>query len=199
MENHKQFQKVLKRDRRWHFFLKWYLSAWEGKDSAWAILSEVAQINLNVWQSGLDHVSQTVDQIEAKHALIDLLKQIPGDAGNTSRNRYGIGGNAPPEPIDDIDAIAIQLTDLLEGVAALRAETRAEQPTAERVSAAIALLVKGLRACLDWLGRKGDFATDATITALAKWGVPLGGAYLLTNPAKLEALIEAARNWLAFL
>ena len=74
-------------------------------------------------------------------------------------------------------------------------EAESETPKKDLVRRSLDLVTRWLRDVLAFLGRKADLTIDQVI----KWGLPMGGTYLLAHPAKLQQIIEAGKAWLPFL
>jgi hypothetical protein len=191
-EKHDEFLQRLTKDPRWRFFHDWYLGMWEGTWTDWDLAHEVAKIEASVWEEGLDAVAARVRDIEAKLAVSRALEEIPTDASLVGADRHGIGGNAPPERLDEVAGLHEQTTLIWAGVETVRDEVASENPNRERVQWALVQLTNGLAACSKWIGRKADLSVDT----LVKWGVP---TYFVAHPEKLQALIDAVLKWVTFL
>ena len=136
-----------------------------------------------------------IKKIEAEFELRQRIADVESDQATMEERRLGIGGNNPPEEIDDPETAA-QVVVLWDSIAGLKEEVDADEPDAERVAELIERLGGALKAIIAWCGRKGDLMVDTTI----KWGIPaVGGGYFLVNPAKAEAVLKAAQQWLPFL
>ncbi len=195
-ENHKAFLNILEADRTtWGFWHDWYLAMWEGRFTDWDVAIEVARISDDIWKDGAEAVATEISKIEARQKVRDALRDLPSAEATSKVSRHGIGGNAPPEALEDIADLASQATIIWAGVQALEKEAYAPAPDKGRVQAAIALLQKGSLACLNWFGRKADL----TVEELIKWGVPTGAAHLLLNQQKVQALIDVAIKWAGLL
>ena len=110
-------------------------------------------------------------------------------------DRHGIGGNAPPEALEDATELVSQTAIIWAGAKALEKEAYAEKPDLARVLDAISLLQSGAASCAKWFGRKADLTVDTLI----KWGVPAGAAHLLLNSQKVQSLVDAAIKWAGLL
>ena len=148
-----------------------------------------------IWEAGPIAVAKEIARIEAEFELRQRIVDFEASKTLRNENRYGIGGNNPPEEIDDETASA-QVIVIWDAVAGLKEEVEAEEPDAERVASLIDRLGRALKAVLAWCGKKGDLAVDTSI----KWVISAGGTgYFVLNPAKAEAVLKAAQNWLPFL
>jgi len=194
---HRAFIQLLRsRSNDWSFWHAWYLAMWNGTFEDWDLAEEVAKIPNDVWEEGAEAVAEEIRKIEAKQHVTEALKTIPTVDQLAQFDRHGIGGNQPPSEIDDPVDVIPHATIIWASVDELREEVEAETPNRDRVKAAIQVIGQGLASCGKWLAGKGDLAVDTLI----KWGIPAGGgAWVLANPGKIQALVEAALKWLAFL
>jgi hypothetical protein len=183
---------MLNADRTtWDFWHDWYLAMWEGRFTDWDLAIEVAQIPDDVWKDGVQAVAVEIEKLRARQDVRDALNDLRAPTVSALSDRHGIGGNAPPEALEDVAQLASQTIIIWAGVEALEKEAFAKEPDRTRISAAIARLQSGAAACLKWFGRKGDLAFDTLI----KWGIPAGAAHLLIHPQKIQMLIDAAKKW----
>ncbi len=176
----------LSSEPHWHFWHRFYDGMWNGTFDEWDLAFEVIQIDEEIWEEGVEAVAAEIEQLardRAKRSLDTL--QLP------LQNRHGIGGNNPP-PDQELEAAAAQI---VEGATFIRAQSDAPNPDKTLIERGLSLMGNGLLAIIKWIGRKGDLTVDQLI----KWGVPAGCAYLVANPAKIQAAIDAANTWLALL
>jgi hypothetical protein len=165
-----------------------------GDPLPWELQEKVALIQNEIWDAGPEAVAAEIARIEAAFELRRSIADVEADQVQSVDNRLGIGGNNPPVEIDEPETGA-QVVVIWESIAGLKEEVNAEQPDATRVADLIERFSKALRVVLDWIGRKADLAVDTTI----KWGIPALGGYFILNPAKMAAVLEAAKAWLPFL
>lgn len=182
----------------WTFWAEWYAAAMKGEPLDWKLQEAVALIPDEVWEAGPEAVAAEIARIEAKFELRARIAEL-GDAQIISDDaRLGIGGNSPPEEIED-PQVAEQVTIIWDAVAGLKEEVEAEDPDASRVAALIEKLGAALKAVLVWCGRKGDLVVDTTITTSIKYVIPAGATgYFILVPSKAEAVLKAAQTWLPF-
>lgn len=180
--------------RTWGFWAGWYERMLRGDPLRWDLQEKIALIPEDIWQAGPEAVAEEIARIEAEFELRESIADFEADHALVEKGRLGIGGNNPPEEIDDPDTRE-QVNLLWESIAGLKAEVEAEKPDADRVATLINSLGAALKAIFAWCARKGDLMVDTAI----KWVIPAGGGYLILNPAKAEAVLKAAQAWLPFL
>lgn len=176
------------------FWREWYQGFLDGKPLDWELQRRVALIDDAIWEAGPEAVAQAIEKIRAKFNLEKQIEELKADLHRTSDNRRGIGGNMPPEKLDDAP-IAQELVIVWQPLADLKDEIAKDDPSQTRLQEIIESLVAALKMGLAWCLRKGDLIVDTAI----KWAVPAGGGYLALNPEKLEAVIEAAKKLLGVL
>lgn len=183
----------------WTFWAKWYGRAMAGNPLPWDLQEQIALIPDEIWDAGPEAVGEEIARIEAEFELrariaeLEAAQLVSGDA------RFGIGGNAPPEEIED-PQVAEQATIIWDAVAGLKEEVEAEEPDASRVASLIEKLGAALKAVMAWCGRKGDLVVDTTIKASIGYVIPAGATgYFILVPSKAEAVLKAAQAWLPFL
>lgn len=172
----------------WH---DWYNGFFKGKPLDWELQRRVALIDDALWEIGPTAVAEEIDKIRAKFNLEKRVKELEDELRRATVNRRGIGGNMPPEPIDD-DLIAKELIIVWRPLQDLKDEIAKDEPDATRLQQIIEALITALGTGFAWCLKKGDLIVDTAI----KWALPAGGGYLALNPEKLEAVIEAAKKML---
>jgi hypothetical protein len=178
----------------WTFWAKWYDRAIAGDPLPWDLQEQIALIPNEIWEAGPEAVAAEIARIEAEFELRQRIAEIEADQANIAEKRLGIGGNNPPEEIEDPET-AEQIVLLWESIAGLKKQVEADEPDVRRVADLIDRLGSALKAILIWCGRKADLIVDTTI----KWSIPAAGGYLVVNPSKAEAVLKAAQAWLPFL
>jgi hypothetical protein len=179
----------------WTFWAKWYDRAMAGDPLPWGLQEQIALIPNEVWKAGPEAVAVEIARLEAEFDLRKKIADFETRQTTAEETRTGIGGNNPPQEIDD-PVVAEQVVILWDSIAGLKEEVDAGEPDAERVSGLTEGLQAVLKAIIAWFGRKGDLALDTAI----KWCIPAGGgSYFLMYPAKAEAVLKAAQTWLSFL
>ena len=180
------------------FLRRWFFAMAEGKPLPIDLMTRIAlEIEQGVWNSGDPKaVAAAIEAIEAHYNVTKALDALERDRKTVVQNRHGIGGNQPPEPVDDAHPLAGPVTVIWAAAEDIREETGKDVPDKSKVEAALAALKSGLNAILAWCGKKADLAIDTAI----KWGVPAaGGGYVALNPDKVSALIKAVEAWLPHL
>lgn len=176
------------------FWREWYQGFLDGKPLDWELQRRVALIDDAIWEAGPEAVAEEIEKIRAKFHLEEHIVELEADLRKAPINRHGIGGNMPPEPLDDVP-IARELVIVLRPLEDLKDEIANELPDLSRLQKIIEALATALKTGLAWCLRKGDLIVDTTI----KWAIPASGGYLALNPEKLEAVIEAAKKLLGVL
>ncbi|MEX0349102.1 MAG: hypothetical protein AB3N15_06715 [Paracoccaceae bacterium] len=189
---------LLSDDSSFRFWIDWYNGFLEGKPVDWDLQRQVAQIDDEIWDTGPKAVAREIARLQTEIALGELPRAMV----RTSIDRHGIGGNHPPDDIEDspegfqdISMLETSITLVWNAADGIEEETASDTPNRDRVAACLQALETGLAAVAKWCGRKADLTVDTLI----KWGIPAGGAYLVTQPEKVEALIRAVERWLKFL
>lgn len=187
---------LLAKSAKWEFWRKWYQGMVDGEPLPLDLQREVALIPDEDWQNGPEHIARLIAEIEARFALKARIRELEEELSRASTDRLGIGGNNPPEPIADAPWIAKEFTIIWAPLQDLKAEVEREAPEPSRVARLLALLGDALRHGLRWCASKADLIVDSSI----KWAVPaLGTGYLVLNPDKLSAVIEAGKRLLSIL
>lgn len=179
------------------FWRDWYQGFLNGKPLDWELQRQVALIPDEEWEQGPTHIAERIEEIRKRFELEARIADLEAERtkGIATEARLGIGGNNPPEALDESEDITRQITIIWAAIDALKAETRKESTAPATVAKIIKTLGKGLLAILNWCARKGDLATDNLI----KWGIPAGAAALVANPELLKAVIDAAKAWFRIL
>ncbi|MEM0948868.1 MAG: hypothetical protein AAGK37_15820 [Pseudomonadota bacterium] len=179
----------------WGFWARWYRGFLEGKPMPWDLQEAVALIPDDAWDAGPERVAERIREIEARFELKARIAELEVEVTTASGNRHGIGGNKPPEPIGGPQPIAKELVVIWEPVQELKSQADSDKPDVKRIGELLDALAAALKTGLAWCASKLDLAVDTTI----KWGIPAGSGYLVLNPQKLQAVIEAGKQWLGAL
>lgn len=176
----------------WGFWREWYQGMLDGQPMGWELQKRVALIPDEDWEKGPEHIARLIEEIRARFELEKRIAELEGELAVASRDRLGIGGNNPPEPIQEAPTIAKELVLIWEPLQELKQETDADDPDPSTIARLVGLLLTALKRGLGWCASKADLVVDTTI----KWGIPAaGGGYLALNPDKLERVIQAAQAW----
>ncbi len=193
MDQRSIFEKYF-RSRSFNFWRAWHQGFVEGKPLDWELQRRVALIDETIWNAGPDSVAHAIEQIRARWEVEKTLSDLNGSL-SVQNARHGIGGNNPPESIQD-ELLSGAVTLIWEAEEELSTALEQEHPDREWIEAILAKFKSGLASFLKWCAGKGDLAVDTLI----KWGIPAAGAgYAAKYPEKIEALIEAIEHWLPFL
>ena len=161
-----------------------------GEPLSWDLQREVALIDDSIWEAGPEEVAKKIAEIEARFELLQRIDELEMERETLIANRHGIGGNQPPEPIDDPD-LARNVTIIWDATSKIKAEVEKDTPDKTVVLMAIDALGASLKWLLAFCGRRIENAIDTVITI----GMGAGAVYVI-DPAKVERVIEAARLWL---
>ena len=183
----------------WTFIIGWYENILydPGKLDWDYILQAAMDILPSEISKDPNHFSVRHLEIHALHNVSRLIREFfPKQSYlKTDRERYSIGGNNPPQGMQIEPQIVRETTIVWGAVDELKIETEKEVPDKSTVVRIIETLGRALKAILVWCARKGDLSVDTLI----RWGIPFGGAAVLTNPKLVADVIEAAKAWVAFL
>lgn len=181
----------------WRVWRDWYQGYLDGAPMDWELQAAIALIPDETWAEGPAAVAGAIAERKARHRTGAAIAEMEAEIRQAGASRHGIGGNNPPEPLeDDASALPPDLMVAWEPLQTLKAETRKPAAHRDTVHRAVAALRDVLQAGLRWAAGKADLAVETTI----KWGIPaVGGGYFAMNPQTLEALVGAAEAWLALL
>lgn len=183
---------------KWAFWLEWYEAILEGNPLPWGLSLQIAKfVTAEEWEAGPEAVAARIAEIRVRFDLESRINELEQarDETQTNASRLGIGGNNPPEPLDDAAGVYQEATIIWASIEDLKAEVGARTPDRDRLASIISTLSRGLVAILKWCAVKGDLTVDTLI----KWGVPAGAAALLAKPDMLKAVIETASKWIDLL
>lgn len=180
----------------WSFWSRWYDRAMAGDPLPRDLQREVALIPDRIWKQGPEAVAERIVEIEARYDVKQAIQALERDTDFRSMtSRLGIGGNAPPEPIEMPADPTQSVTIIWAAVDEIAEEVEKNSPDKARIEAALRLLRKGLGVCAAWVGRKLDLALNVSITT----GVGTTIAAAMAGPDKVQALIQAVEKWLPHL
>lgn len=176
------------------FWREWYQGFLEGEPLDWELQRRVALIESAIWKAGAEAVAKEIEKIRATFNLEKHIGELKTELHNATIKRHGIGGNMPPERLDDT-SIVQEFVMILRPLEELNDEIVKDHPDPLLLQKIIEALSSSLKAGLIWCLRKGDLMVDTGI----KWAIPAVGGYLALNPEKLESVIEAAKKLLGVL
>ncbi|WP_299293602.1 hypothetical protein [uncultured Tateyamaria sp.] len=196
-ENHETFLAYLAANDDWAFWRRWYSEMWHGEFTNWDLAIEVALIPDVVWEGedALAKVAKAIRGIEARLALKSAISKFRDSTKTVVKEEVLVhrGHNNPPELIDEPDHVG-RREIVWAAIDALEQEVERDSPDRWIVRRSIDAIANWVSDVLRYFGRKADLTIDQAI----RWGVPMGGAYLLANPAQLQRIIEAGKAWLPF-
>ncbi|MEP1327111.1 hypothetical protein [Pseudophaeobacter sp.] len=177
------------------FWREWYQGLLDGEPLDWRLQRRVARIDDTIWQAGIEAVATEIEKIRTIFDLEKRIGELKTDLRRATSDRHGIGGNNPPEMLDNAP-IAKELLIVWQPLGDLSHEIAEGKPDPSRLQIIIEKLGSALNTGFAWCLKKGDLIVDTAI----KWAVPTGGTgYLALHPEKLEAVIEAAKRLLGVL
>ena len=185
----------------WGFWERWYEGMLSGKPIPWEVQEQVALIPNEVWEAGPKGVADRIAEIEARFEVKRRAEELEEKLARGVSQRLGIGGNNPPEAIDDLPR-SVQEETLLIWEPILELKEQTEAPTAEagKVKHAVSKLIGLLAACGNWIGGKLDAAATEFSKEIGKksatWAARGVAALVIAHQLEIEALIRAAADWL---
>ena len=178
----------------WSFWREWYQGFLDGKPMDWELQRRVAMIPDEDWEKGPEHIARMIEEIRARFKLEKRLEALETEKLLwEAQGRHGLGGNNPPEQINDA---AIQ-EFILEPIEVLKAETQEGVPDRSRVQAAITKLTAILVAGGKWTGGKLDMAVDECVKSMGKVAGPALLGWIGLNSDKFIEIVKLAKDWLA--
>ncbi|WP_152612111.1 hypothetical protein [Ruegeria sp. ANG-S4] len=179
--------------RKWEFWNEWYQGYLTGDPVEEVLEYHVSQIPEAIWDEGAEAIAREIEQIRKRLAVERALSDLKSGLIVQATARYGIGGNNPPERIED-ERLSGAITLIWEAEQELSSALEEEKPARERIEAVLKKLMAGCLVLTKWLGRKADLAVDTAIaTAIKQGGLLVGGYYAL------DKLIKAIEDWLPYL
>ncbi|MBL3559686.1 hypothetical protein [Rhodovulum sulfidophilum] len=159
-----------------------------GRPVDWDFLRQVVLLPNKDWEAGPERIEELRARIELQRRVEELEQQL----ATVTRDRTGIGGNNPPEPIETEADLRREFLIVWQPLEDLRSETEQAVPDKGRIRSAISALSGVLAEIGKWTGGKLDRAVDKAID----WGVPAVLGYLALHEAKIRQVIDAAEVWL---
>ena len=177
----------------WSFWRDWYQGFLDGNPLEWELQRRVALIENGTWAAGPRAVAEEIEKVRSLFHLEEQIKELEAELRRSTASRYGIGGNMPPEMLEDAP-IASELRIVKQPLEELKEECAKVDPNPRRLKKIIEALITALKEGVNWCLKKSDLVVDTAI----KWAIPAGGTgYLAINPEKLEAVIVAAKKLLS--
>ena len=186
----------------WGFWKRWYekVLAGELSDLDIEICTRVAQIPSEIWdakENAPQKVAAEIAKIEAQFEVRELARATKASVleaavqARAEARRHGIGGNLPPEQIEDLQ-IPTALTIIYESAQTLEEEAEKDEPDVTLVVQA----VDALTTVTKWIAGHMDAAIGAAVKAVGTAGGAAIVAWLSGHGDKVTKLLEAAQQWL---
>lgn len=183
---------------KWSWWNSWYKSQWNGEEVDWNFALQVTKIDDAIWDDGALAISEEIKKLELGYRE-DLLRQVRHLKARLAAgvpDRLGIGGNNPPETLDDMPLEERERLVIWEPLSALEMEAESERPDKERAKRALEQLMAAAKACGLWVVRHGDTAVDAGAKAVGPTGVAAIVAWLAGYGPQIAKIIETAKLWI---
>jgi hypothetical protein len=133
-------------------------------------------------------VNATLPSDALKRELLSRLNSLEAALQTYQENLPPRNHNNPPALVEPDPISSHEFRVVVEATIEIRAEAQQPQPDPAKLEARASTLRTVARSILAWIGRK----TDAAIDSVIKWGVPLGGAWMLAHPEKVYTALVAA-------
>ncbi len=183
----------------WSFWREWYQGFLDGKPLDWELQRRVALIPDEDWEKGPARIAAIIEQIRAKFELENRIGELERELELASSSRFEIGGNSPPEPVEDSPKISKEFIVVWEPLQILKEETTGGEPNKGRLTAAIEKLKTVVKTSGVWVWDKTDRAANAAAIAVGTAGGTALIAWLSGHGDNVLKLIEAAEHWLGLL
>jgi hypothetical protein len=135
---HTKFTKRLSaKPEIWAWWHDWYLGIWNGTPLNWDMALEVAKIPNDDWEQGATHIAEIIEPIWERYKLKERIAELEALMPGRATARLGIGGNNPPEALDDIKTPEQAITLIWAAIDELKDEADAEKPDWEKVKRAL--------------------------------------------------------------
>ncbi|WP_282022113.1 hypothetical protein [Ruegeria faecimaris] len=186
-------------DSEWVFWQIWYQGFVDGTPVNLDLQRRIAQIQDTIWDAGPTAVASEIERIRARWEVEKNLSELNDSLSVQASARHGIGGNNPPESIED-KRLSGAITLIWEAEEELSNALDQESPAREWIEAILAKFKAGLASLLKWCAGKVNLAVGtAIVVGTTKGATVVVEAYIAKHPEKIEALIEALERWLPFL
>lgn len=183
----------------WNFWYDWYAGFLEGTPIDWKLQEHIALIDDAIWDAGPDAVAEAITRIKSRWEVESALTDLKASLNTQTTARHGIGGNNPPESIQD-ERLSGVVTLIWEAEEELSTALEQENPARQWIEAVLVKLKAALTSLLKWSAGKVNLAVGTVIVVGATKGSSVVlDTYIAKHPEKIEALIEALERWLPFL
>ncbi len=184
---------------KWQYWIEWYQSFAMGKPLDWELQRRVVMIEEKYWIAGPGAIADEIERIRARWQVETAQADLGSSLRIQAAERHGIGGNNPPESIQD-EHLSGAVTLIWEAKEELSTALKQENPAREWIEAILAKFKAGLTSLLKWCAGKVNLAVGtAIVVGTTKGSTVVVDTYIAKHPEKIEALIEAIERWLPFL
>ncbi|WP_209546990.1 hypothetical protein [Ruegeria sp. HKCCSP346] len=184
---------------RFQYWRDWYRGLLIGKPLDLELQYRLFVIDDTIWDEGPEAVSEEIEKIHARLQTERALTELKDSLSTQTIARHGIGGNNPPESIED-ERLSGAITLIWEATEELSTALEEDRPARERIEAILAKFKAGLVGLLKWCVGKANLAVGTVIVVGSTKGTTaIVDAYIAKHPEKIEALIEAIERWLPLL
>ena len=198
MDQRNIFEGYFRRES-FEFWRTWHQGFVEGKPLDWEFQRRVALIDEAIWNSGPDAVAAEIERIGLRRKVESAHAELSESLHTQATVRHGIGGNNPPERIQD-ERLSDAITLIWEAKEELSTALEQENPAHGWIEAILAKFKVGLTSLLKWCAGKVNLAVGtAIVVGTTKGSTLVVDTYIAKHPEKIEALIEALERWLPFL
>jgi len=181
------------------FWREWRQGFIDGQPLDWDLQRRIALIDDMIWNEGPNAVSGAIEKIRARWQTEKALADLKDSLITQANARHGIGGNNPPESIED-GRLAGAVTLIWEAEDELSTALREENPTRERIESILDKFKAGLAGLLKRSTKMASWAVGGAIVfGTSKFATAVTDAYLAKHPEKIDAVIKAIENWLPYL
>ncbi len=183
----------------WGFWERWYDGFLSGTPIDWDVQLAIAMLPNDDWDKGPEWIAGKTAEIETRFALEKRIAELEQALLSENTQRRGIGGNHPPEPIDDVLPENTDVAPLREPLEELAGQTQSDLPNESVVRKSVESLQRILSVSLKWTASLGDSVAQEAAKSIGKIAGPALLAWVASHVGLLEAVITAAKSWLPFL
>ena len=181
------------------WFREWYSGFLVGRPLDWDQQLRVAEIDDAVWNIGPRAVADAIERVRARLGVESALADLSKTWNVQTAARHGIGGNNPPESIQN-EHLSSAVTLIWEAEEELSNALEQESPAREWIESILAKFKAGLTSLLKWCAGKVNLAVGtAIVVGTTKGATVVVDTYIAKHPEKIEAVIKAIEDWLPFL
>ncbi len=184
--------------KMWGFWERWYDGFLCGNPIDWDVQLAIAMLPNEDLDKGPEWIAGKTAEIETRVASEKRIAELEQALLSKNTQRRGIGGNHPPEPIDDVLPENTDVAPLREPLEELAGQTQSDLPNEGVVRKAVESLQRILSVSLKWTASLGDSVAQEAAKSIGKIAGPALLAWVASHVGLLEAVITAAKNWLHF-